>query len=73
MRSLYFIKPSKPYNAGEVAGFVDKTADRLISLGAAIPIEEHEAEIKAIAESQEEEAPKKPAKRAAKKAAKRSK
>ena len=68
MRRLYFIKPSRPYNVGEVAGFVDKTADRLVALGAAIPLEEYEASLRAAEEAQKEEAPKKkPAKKSAKK------
>lgn len=70
MRRLYFIKPSRPYNVGEVAGFADhNTANRLVELGAAIPFEQYEAEKKAIEKAQEEKS--KPArKKAAKKAAK---
>jgi hypothetical protein len=67
MRSLYFIKPSRPYNPGEVAGFADEVAQRLIDLGAAVPLDQRGAEEAKIAA---EEA-KKPAKRAAKRPAKK--
>ena len=71
MRRVYFIKPSRPYNVGEVAGFPDKTAERLVALEAAIPIEAYEASLKEAEEAEAKEPA--PKKRAAKKAAKKSK
>jgi len=35
MKSLRFKIPNGPYNAGEIAGFEDKVADRLITWGIA--------------------------------------
>lgn len=31
LKSIRFIKPSTPYNTGEIAGFDEKTADRLVN------------------------------------------
>lgn len=69
LRSLYFIKPSRPYNPGEVAGFEKEVADNLVAMGAAIPIEEKEAFVK----EQTEAAKKLPVKKPAKKSVRKSK
>lgn len=64
-RSLYFTKPCKPYNSGEIAGFNDKDADRILALGVAV--EQKEEEKKPPKKKAAKKAARKPAKKAAKK------
>lgn len=40
MRVVRFVKGNAPYNAGEVAGFDEDIAARLIEAGVAVPYEE---------------------------------
>ena len=64
MRSLYFTKPCRPYNAGELAGFPDEVANRLIASGVAIPVEQRG---KKVEEKPMRKVVRKPAKRVVKK------
>ena len=67
MRSLYFIKPCRPYNVGEIAGFDKYAADRMVAEGVAIPIEEKIAFENKVAAEDAKKPVEKPAKKAAKK------